>query len=180
MFAHIRFPLIAENDVGLGLVGKDQKQLDREAPGENPANDRNHRGDARAAGHKPHLLRHAVHPMAAGIRPAHQDGVSDLPLMEVLRYHAGFVPLDRQVEVPRDARHRRRRVGPFHRLSVDRRVNVKMIAGQHVQRGVVRQGKTERLRVAGIVMNGRELVRHGSLRFDARDGSLIHGAIIRV
>ena len=36
VFAHILVPLISENDVGLGLVGTDQKQLDREALGENP------------------------------------------------------------------------------------------------------------------------------------------------
>ena len=144
-----------------------------------PANDGNHRGNARAAGHKPHLLRHAVHPMAAWIRAAHQHAVSDLPVMEILRNRASFVPLDRQVEIPRGAGHRRWRVGPFRRFSVDRRVDVQMIAGQHVQRGVVRQVKAERLRVVGIAMNGCEFVGHRRLRLDARDRSRSHHFIIR-
>ena len=32
VFAHILVPLLSANDVGLRLVGTDQKQLDREAP----------------------------------------------------------------------------------------------------------------------------------------------------
>ena len=179
VFAHIPFPLVSENDVGLGLVGKDQKQLDTEALCENPANDRNHRGDTRAAGHKPHLLRHAVHPMAARIRPAHQHGVSDLPVMEVPRNCAGFVPLDRQVEVPRGAGHRRRGVRTFHRLPVDRGEDVKMIAGQHIQCSVVGQGKAERLRVVSVLSDGRELVGGRLFGLDARDGFRSHASIIR-
>src|SRR5689334_6678928 len=57
-------------------------------------------------------------------------------------------------------------------------MDIEMVAGQHVQRGIVRQSKAERLGVVGIAMNCRELVRRRRLRLDAcyRD----HAAIIRV
>lgn len=56
-------------------------------------------------------------------------------------------------------------------------MDVQMIPGQHVQRGIVRQCKTECFGVMGVTMNRRELVRRGSFGFDARD--LDHAAIIR-
>ena len=103
VLAHVLVPLAAENNIGFGFVGIEQKHLDGEVSGEYPANDRDHRGNAGAAGDKADVLRHAVHPMAAGIRSAHQDHVADLPVVEITRHGAGLVPLHRQVEVAGDA-----------------------------------------------------------------------------
>ena len=95
--------------------------------------------------------------------------------MEILRDPASFVPLDRQVEVPCGAGYRGRRVGPFRWFPVYRGVDEQMIAGQHVQGGVVRQGKAKRLRIMGVVMNSREFIRYGRLRLDASDRIRTHG-----
>ena len=99
--------------------------------------------------------------------------------MKILRHHAGFVPLDRQVEVTYGTGHRRGGVGPSHRFPVDRRVGIQKIAGQHVQRGIVGQGKAKRLRVVGIVMNSRELVGYRRFRLDARNRFHTHWSITR-
>ena len=48
-------------------------------------------------------------------------------------------------------------------------MHVEMIAGKHVQRGVVRQGKAQRLGVVGVLMHRRQLVGGGHFRLDAGD-----------
>ena len=81
------------------LLAKTKEQLGVEALREDPADNGDHRRNARPAGHKPYLLGHPVHPMTARIRAAHEHLVSRLPIMQILRYQSGVVALDREIEV---------------------------------------------------------------------------------
>src|ERR1041385_9472062 len=101
MLALIPIPLLPENNVCLSLVRENQEQFSIQALRENPTNDRDHRRDPGAPSHKPHLLRHAVHPMAALVWSTHQYRISDLLLMDVFRDQAGFIALHGQFEVAR-------------------------------------------------------------------------------
>lgn len=56
-------------------------------------------------------------------------------------------------------------------------MDVEMIAGQQVQRGLVRQRKTKRLRVVRVAMNRGELVWRRSLGLDTCDR--VHALILR-
>ena len=100
----IPFPLISNNNVGLSLVGKDQKQFRIESLRKDPADDRDHRRNARAAGDEPRLLRHAIDSMAALARTAHQHRVAHALVMQVLRHDAGFVAFYGEIEETRSTR----------------------------------------------------------------------------
>src|SRR6185436_6213356 len=93
MFSHIPIPLLTENNICFSLVGENQEQLSILMLRENPANDRDHRCDPGTACHEPHVLCHAIDPMASLVRSAHQHGVPDLLLMEILRNRACFIAL---------------------------------------------------------------------------------------
>ena len=71
MRSDIPFPLVSKNNVDLCLVGENQKQFRVESRRENPADDLDHRRNAGATGDEPHVLGHAIHPMAALVRTAH-------------------------------------------------------------------------------------------------------------
>lgn len=104
MRSNIPFPLVSKNNVGLGLVGEDQKQFRIESLREDPADDRDHRRNAGAGGGEPHLLRHAIDPMAALVRTAHQHGVAHELVMQVLRNDAGFLAFYGEIEETRSTR----------------------------------------------------------------------------
>ena len=84
MRSGITFPLVSKNNVGLNLVGEDQKLFRIESLRKDPADDRDHRRNAGTAGDEPHLLCHAIDPMAALARTAHQHGVAHALVMQVL------------------------------------------------------------------------------------------------
>ena len=91
--------------------------------------------------------------MPAGVRAAHQYHPSDPLIVQVLRDGTSGIALDCQIEEPRGADKRRGSVWPLDLLAIDRRMDVEKIAGQHIQRGIGRKLKPERLCVMGIRLN---------------------------
>ena len=104
MRSNIPFPLVSKNNVGLGLVGEDQKQFRIESPREDTADDRDHRRDAGAGGDESHLLRHAINPMAALARTVHHHGAAHALVMQLLRHDTGFVAFHGEIEETRSTR----------------------------------------------------------------------------
>jgi hypothetical protein len=104
MRSDISFPLVSKNNVGLSLVGEDQKQFRIESIRKDPADDRDHRRNAGAAGDEPHLLRHAIDSMAALARTAYQHRVAHALVMQVLRHDADFVAFYGEIEETRSTR----------------------------------------------------------------------------
>ena len=104
MRSGVPFPLVSKNNVGLGLVGENQKQFRIESLRKDPADDRDHRRNAGAAGDESHLLRHAIDPMAALARTAHQHRIAHALVMQVLRNDAGLVAFDGEIEETRSTR----------------------------------------------------------------------------
>ena len=98
MRSDILFPLVSKNNVGFGLVGEDQKQFHIESLREDPADDRDHRCNAGAAGNESHFLRHAIDPMASRARTTHQYGVAYALVIQILRYGSGFVAFHSEIE----------------------------------------------------------------------------------
>lgn len=93
--------------------------------------------------------------------------------MQVLRNGTGVIALDCQIKEPGGADKRRGSVRPFHCLAVDRRMDVEKIAGQHIQRGIGRKLKSERLRVVRVHLDVSQLVRRGRFGFD--ESGKVHG-----
>ena len=89
-----------------------------------------------------------------------------------------FIPLHGEIEISRRASDGRRRIRPLDRFVVDRGVHVEMIAGKHVQRGILGQREAKRLCVMRILVHRRQLIGRGHLRLDACH--LVHALIIRV
>ena len=104
MRSDIPFPFVSKNNVGFGLVGKDQKQFRIESLREDPADDRDHRRNACAAGDESHSLCHAIDPMAALARTAHQHVVAHALVMQVLRNDASFISFHGEIEETRSTR----------------------------------------------------------------------------
>lgn len=98
MRADIPFPLVSKNNVGLGLIGEDPKQFCIESLREDPADNRDHRRHAGAAGDEPHSLCHDINPMAALVRTAHQHGVVHALVVQALRNDTGFVAFHSEIE----------------------------------------------------------------------------------
>jgi hypothetical protein len=83
-------------------------------------------------------------------RAAEFDGITQLiTIMDMPRHAALLVALDDQLEDLGTARHRDRRVEPFHRLAIDLGDNLDGIARKVLERDTGRHGENEGCRVGG-------------------------------
>jgi len=87
-------PLGSQDDILLGLVGKNQEEFRIDLPDKNPADDGNHWGDASASSHEADPFCHSIHPMATCVRSTQEDQITDLPIVKVFGDSTGSVPFD--------------------------------------------------------------------------------------
>lgn len=119
MRSDILLPLVSKNNVGLGLVGEDQKQFCLESLREDHRMIKIIGVRPVPPATTPRLLRHAIDPMADLARTTHQHGVAQTLNMQVLRYDNGFVAFHSEIEETHSTRERRGCAGTVDGLAID-------------------------------------------------------------